>query len=62
MALSGIVGVVRQKWIDVQMGHPSFRRMRNLFRYFNSSPEVIRLAVMMYVGFVKLTRFTPKSR
>ena len=25
--------------------------MRNLFRYFNSSPEVIRLAVMMYVGY-----------
>ena len=26
-------------------------RMRNPFRYFNSSPEVIRLAVMMYVRF-----------
>ena len=25
--------------------------MRNLFRYFNSSPEIIRLAVMMYVRF-----------
>ena len=25
--------------------------MRNLFRYFNSSPEVIRLVVMMYVRF-----------
>ncbi len=25
--------------------------MRNRFRYFNSSPEVIRLAVMMYVRF-----------
>ncbi len=25
--------------------------MRNPFRYFNSSPEVIRLAVMMYVRF-----------
>ena len=24
--------------------------MRNPFRYFNRSPEVIRLAVMMYVG------------
>jgi len=23
--------------------------MRNPFRYFNSSPEVIRLAVMMYI-------------
>ena len=25
--------------------------MRNPFRYFNSSPEVVRLAVMMYVRF-----------
>ncbi len=29
--------------------------MQNPFRYFNSSPEVIRLAVMMYVGIVRLT-------
>ena len=28
--------------------------MGNPFRYFNSSPEVIRLVVMMYVGFVTL--------
>ena len=25
--------------------------MRNPFRYFNSSPEVIRLTVMMYVRY-----------
>ena len=25
--------------------------MQNPFRYFNSSPEIIRLAVMMYVRF-----------
>jgi putative transposase len=25
--------------------------MRNPFRYFNSSPEVIRLVVMMYVRY-----------
>jgi putative transposase len=25
--------------------------MRNLFRYFNSSPEVFRLVVMMYVRY-----------
>jgi putative transposase len=25
--------------------------MRNLFRYFNSSPEVIRLTVMMYIRY-----------
>jgi hypothetical protein len=28
--------------------------MRNPFRYFNSSPEVIRLTVMMYIGTVRL--------
>jgi putative transposase len=27
------------------------RRMSNPFRYFNSSPEVIRLVVMMYVRY-----------
>ena len=25
--------------------------MRNPFRYFKSSPEVIRLAVMLYIGY-----------
>jgi putative transposase len=25
--------------------------MRNPFRYFNSSPEVIRLAVMLYIRY-----------
>ncbi len=25
--------------------------MRNPFRYFNSSPEIIRLAVMMYIRY-----------
>ena len=25
--------------------------MTNPFRYFNSSPEIIRLTVMMYVGY-----------
>ena len=25
--------------------------MQNLFRYFNSSPEVIRLTVMMYIWY-----------
>jgi putative transposase len=28
--------------------------MRNPFRYFNSSPEVIRLVVMMYVRYLSL--------
>ncbi len=31
-------------------------RMRNPFRYFNSSPEVIRLAVMMYIRYPLLLR------
>ncbi len=30
--------------------------MRNSFRYFNSSPEVIRLAVMMYIRYPLLLR------
>ena len=33
------------------MVHPEFCQGRNPFRYFNSSPEVLRLAVMMYVGY-----------
>src|SRR5680860_577633 len=38
--------------------------MRNPFRYFNSSPEVIRLVVMMYIrrrGSVKLMRTRQRS-
>ena len=34
--------------------------MRNPFRYFNSSPEVIRLAVMMYIRFLSFLK-TPYS-
>src|SRR5208337_5469128 len=30
--------------------------MSNPFRYFNSSPEIIRLAVLMYVALEKLQR------
>jgi putative transposase len=30
---------------------PRLRKPASLFRYFNSSPEVIRLVVMMYVRF-----------
>ena len=26
--------------------------MKNPFRYFNSSPEIIRLAVMMYIRYL----------
>ena len=44
-------GVGQTKWIDAQTGIHSFGQMRNPFRYFNSSPGVIRLAVMMYVRY-----------
>jgi putative transposase len=30
--------------------------MRNPFRYFNSSPEIIRLTVMMYIRYPKWLR------
>ena len=30
---------------------PSLQRWRNPFRYFNSSPEIIRFTVMMYVRY-----------
>ena len=30
---------------------PQLLAMRNPFHYFNSSPEVIRLAVMMYIRY-----------
>ena len=33
--------------------------MRNPFRYFNSSPEVIRLVVMMYIRYPGIVRQTP---
>ncbi len=35
--------------------------MRNPFRYFNSSPEVIRLAVMMYIRYPLSLRSTMSS-
>jgi putative transposase len=34
--------------------------MRNPFQYFNSSPEVIRLAVMMYIRYPLSRRFHVK--
>jgi hypothetical protein len=34
--------------------------MRNPFRYFNSSPEVIRLTVMMYIRY-PLSLVTPSQ-
>ncbi len=42
-------GVVRVNWLEPGTGVPWPPAMCNPFRYFNSSPEVIRLAVMMYI-------------
>ncbi len=44
-------GIVRVNWLEPPGEVPLPPAMRNPFRYFNSSPEVIRLAVMMYVRF-----------
>ena len=44
-------GTVRENRLESCRGDPSRRPMKNPSRYFNSSPEVIRLAVMMYVRF-----------
>ncbi len=44
-------GVVRANWLEPGRGVPQPPAMRNPFRYFNSSPEVIRLAVMMYIRY-----------
>ena len=46
-------GIVRGKPVEVQTTLPYPRRMRkpNPFRYFKTSLEIIRLAVMMYIRF-----------
>jgi len=44
---NSLEGSVRAKFLEVCGCVSSRRRMRNPFRYFDSSPEVIRLAVMM---------------
>ena len=45
-SLDGVVTAIR---LEACRGGPQRQRMKNPFRYFNSSAEVIRLAVMMYV-------------
>ena len=44
-------GIVRLNRLEPGRELPWFPAMRNPFRYFNSSPEVIRLAVMMYIRY-----------
>ena len=42
----GTVRVIRR---ELSREYPPSQATRNPFRYFNSSPEVIRLKVMMYI-------------
>jgi hypothetical protein len=42
-------GVVRANRLEPGYGIPQPPRLQDPFRYFNSSPEVNRLAVMMYI-------------
>ena len=44
-------GVVRAIRLEAGAGGPKHQRMKSPFRYFNRSPEVIRLAVMIYVRY-----------
>ena len=44
-------GIVRVKQLEADSRHPQPLQMENAFRYFNSSPEVIRLTVMIYVRY-----------
>jgi hypothetical protein len=44
-------GSVRANWVEATAVAPKRPRMRNPFRYFNSSPEDIRLTVLLYIRF-----------
>ena len=52
---SGIVRanapVSRRRFNALTQAHAETKEAANPFRYFNSSPEVIRLVVMMYVRY-----------
>ena len=51
MTLTDLVGIVKVNRLEPGRTASSPLVMHNLFRYFTSSPEVIRLAVMMYVRY-----------
>ena len=53
MGLKLQVGSVRETWPERGRGPATLPGMteRSPFRYFKTSPELIRLAVMLYVGF-----------
>jgi len=44
-------GIVRAKWLALTKCVSQSPQMPNPFRYFKTSPEIIRLTVMMYVRF-----------
>jgi hypothetical protein len=44
-------GIVRGKGIELEIRVQLRLSMNNPFRYFKTSPKIIRLAVMMYVRF-----------
>ena len=45
------IGIVKATWLDAGQGGRWRWRMKNLFRYFNSSPEVIGRTVMLYIRY-----------
>ncbi len=49
-------GVVKVKWLEPGWGVPEPPAMRSPFRYFNSTPEVIRPVVMMYILYPRSLR------
>ena len=44
-------GIVRGNWLELEVSVPKRSWMSNPFRQFKMSPEIIRLAVMLYVRF-----------
>ena len=46
------MGSVRANQLEAGRGFPSLPAMQNSFRFLNSSPEVIRLTVMMYIRYL----------
>jgi hypothetical protein len=44
-------GIVKVNWLEPPGDDPWPPAMHNPFRCFNSSPEVIRLTVMMYIRY-----------
>jgi putative transposase len=45
------LGIVRAKRLEADSPRPKSLQIKNPFRYFNSSPKIIRLTVMMYIRY-----------